>query len=73
MFNAQVKQHDDKQVRHDLIVYADTLHNAEIQICQFLDRMYDSKLFWLQYEHDLLYTIYNGTSEIGTVEILLED
>ena len=73
MFNAQIKQHDDKQVRHTFLMYVDTLHEAEILVCSYFDRMYDSRLFWLDYNDDLIYTIYNGTTEIGTVKIMLGD
>lgn len=73
MFNAQVKLIDDKQVRYSVTVYTDTLYEAEIYLTCLLSKQYDSRLIWLQYEEDTMYSIYDFTRKIGSIEIFLAD
>ncbi|GAI95799.1 unnamed protein product [marine sediment metagenome] len=73
MFNIKVKHADEKQARINMLIYVDTLHEAEILTLKYLQRLYDSRYIKIAHEHDLIYNIYIGSTLIGTVAITLGD
>lgn len=71
MFNAEIQQIDDKQARHNFVIYTDTLYEAEIYIRGLLQRMYGSSNIVLEYDHDLQYQFYYDELHVGSVTITL--
>jgi len=73
MFTASILKEDDKEVRHNITVYTDTLHEAEICIIAFIGKVYDSRHIVIIHEHDLIYNVFNDGEYIGRLSIKLGD
>ena len=69
MFVASIQKEDDKQARHNISVYVDTLHEAEICITAFISRVCDSRHIVIVHEHDLIYYVYDDGMLIGLLAI----
>lgn len=73
MFNAKVKSLDKKYTKVTVMVFTETLYEAECYLRALFSTWYDSRHIKLIHEHDLIYKVFDNDVLICELHIRIGD